>query len=58
MQKMVRLTAAAMSIRLMEEKFQAKMLISSIAAKEQNMITRGSSFLCIFLIIVCSSSEN
>ena len=57
MQKIVRLTTEAISMRLMDEKFHAKMLISIIAANEQSMITRGRSFLCIFLIIVMAASS-
>ena len=46
--KTQRLTSAAVIIRLMEEKFQEKAEIISMAAAEKTMMALESSFLGIF----------
>ena len=55
--KIVRLTAAAISIKLIEEKFHAKILINSMTTQEQSIIALGSFFLCSFFIMVTAASR-
>ena len=55
--KTQRLTAAAVIIRLMEEKFQEKAEIISMAVAEKTMMALGSSFLGIFCIITAAAAR-
>ena len=57
MVKIVRLIMAAISIRVMEEKFQEKRLMSSMAMQEPIMMERGSHFFCILRIMVMAASK-
>ena len=54
--KIERLIAAAISIRLMEEKFHAKILIHNMATKEPIIIALESFILFIFFIMVKAAS--
>ena len=55
--KIVKLIVAAISIRLIDEKLQEKILISSMETNEHSIITLGRTFLCIFFIMVIAASK-
>ena len=57
MTEVARLTAAAISIKLIVEKFHEKILINSIAANEQIIIILGNTFFGILFIMVTAASK-